>query len=103
MKVFRVVLAVATMLALTSLAPIVHLSGQNRVSGLPLPLHLSAVAQDLDRGLSTPLSITVDRWSTDRVRDDLLNILSTKGESNLLDALQHAPTVGSIRTPTSLA
>jgi hypothetical protein len=79
------------------------LAGQVRSGGLPIPLHLSAVAQDLDRGLSTQLRITIDRWSTDRVRDSLMTTLLTNNESKLLDALQHAPAVGTIRTPTSLA
>jgi hypothetical protein len=70
---------------------------------LDVPLHFSAVAQDLDRGLSTPIQITIDRWSSDTVRDQLVKTLMTKGANDLLDALQKAPRVGSIRTNTSLA
>jgi len=77
--------------------------GEGQAVGLPLPLHLSAVAQDLDRSLSTQLRITIDRWSTDRVRDNLVNILPTNNQSKLLEALQDAPKVGTIRTTTSLA
>jgi len=77
--------------------------GEGQSVGLPLPLHLSAVAQDLDRSLSTQLRITIDRWSTDRVRDNLVNILPTNNQSKLLEALQDAPKVGTIRTTTSLA
>ena len=78
-------------------------AAQNR-GGLPrVPMQLSAVAQDLDRGLATPIRITVDRWSTDQVRDKLVDVLMTKGPEKLLDALQDAPKVGSIGTTTSLA
>ena len=70
---------------------------------LSVPLHFSAVAQDRDRGLQTPIVITIDRWSTDSVRDKLVNLLMTKGPEKLLDALQDAPKVGTIRTTTSLA
>lgn len=67
------------------------------------PVRFSAVAQDLDRGLSTPLRITIDRWSSDNDRDRLLDVLLNKGADKLLDALQSAPRVGSIGTTTSLA
>lgn len=85
--------------AILALGPAAGLKAQT----LNVPLRFSAVAQDLDRGLSTPLQITIDRWSTDAVRDTLVKTLMTKGADDLLDALQHAPRVGSIRTMTSLA
>jgi hypothetical protein len=68
-----------------------------------VPLHLSAVAQDLDRGLAVPIRITINRWSSDTVRDKLMNVLMTRGAEQLLDALRDAPTVGTIGTTTSLA
>jgi hypothetical protein len=78
-------------------------AAQARPQTLSVPLHLSALAQDLDRGLQTPLRITIDRWSSEQVRDKLLNVLMTNGPEKLLDSLRDAPRVGSIRTPTSLA
>lgn len=87
-----------TLAAVLTLAPAASLRAQT----LNVPLHLSAVAQDLDRGLSTQLLITIDRWSSDSVRDKLVNTLMTEGDKKLLDALQDAPKVGSIRTPSSL-
>jgi hypothetical protein len=95
----RYQLWLAVLLASLAIAPASGLKAQT----LDVPLHFSAVAQDLDRGLSTPLRITIDRWSTDTVRDSLVKTLMTKGANDLLDALQHAPRVGSIRTMTSLA
>jgi hypothetical protein len=89
----------AALLCLPSSSPTVRA----QTKGLSLPLHLTAVAQDLDRGLSTQIRITVDRWSTDAVRDKLLNVLMNQGAEKLLSALQDAPKVGTIGTPTSLA
>lgn len=105
MKTRRTFMAVAAAAAFITLASGDTLLGQGQaqVIGLPIPLHLSAVAQDLDHGQSTRLLITIDRWSSDRVRDNLLETLQNKGESRLLDALQEAPKVGTIRTPTSLS
>jgi hypothetical protein len=103
-KTRAVIVAAGAVLALVPLTTAVAArQAQGEAVGLPLPLHLSAVAQDLDRGLSTQLRITIDRWSTERVRDNLMNVLATNDESKLLDALQDAPKVGTIRTPTSLA
>jgi hypothetical protein len=78
-------------------------AAQTRGAELRLPVRLSAVAQDLDRGLATPIRITINRWSSDQVRDRLLDVLMTRGPATLLDALQDAPKVGSIGTTTSLA
>ncbi len=96
-------LAAAAMVAVGSLIPAAALQAQASAGGLRLPLRLSAVAQDLDRGLSTPLRISVDRWSSDQVRDTLLTTLRANDTTKLLEALQHAPTIGTIRTQTSLA
>ena len=68
-----------------------------------VPMHFSAVAQDLDRGLAVPIRIAINHWSSDSTRDNLMNVLMTRGAAELLDALRDAPTVGTIRTTTSLA
>src|SRR6476660_5893337 len=99
MTTIRPGIGLAMALAFVSLA----LSAGLKAQTLNVPLHFSAVAQDLDRGLSTALRITIDRWSSDTVRDTLVKTLMTQGEDKLLGALQGAPTVGSIRTVTSLA
>jgi hypothetical protein len=92
---FWLIFALAVMFAL----PTAGIKAQT----LNVPLRFSAVAQDLDRGLATPIRITIQRWSSDAARDNLLNVLMTKGEDKLLDALQSAPKVGTIATTTSLA
>jgi hypothetical protein len=92
-----------SLLAATLVALVCLPSTGAQAQTLKLPLHLSAVAQDLDRGLSTPIEITISRWSSDSVRDKLLNVLMTKGADQLLDELRDAPKVGTIGTPTSLS
>jgi len=48
------------------------------------------------------VEITIDNWSTDAQRDQLMKILIDKGPEKLLDTLQKMPRVGSIRTPNSI-
>jgi hypothetical protein len=62
----------------------------------------SASAVDMDRGTQTQVQIVVDRWSSEAQRTRLLDVLSTKGPEKLLDALQGQPSVGYIRTTSSL-
>lgn len=98
----RVAVGIASMFACAVLAT-TGATAQQGTQGVRVPVRFSAVAQDLDRGLSTPLRITIDRWSTDQVQEKLVNVLMTQGENKLLDALQGAPKVGTIGTTTSLA
>jgi hypothetical protein len=70
------------------------------------PERFTAVAMDLKGGPRSgarAVTIEIKQWSTDAQRDELLNVLRTKGEQALLDALQNLPVVGTIRTPDSLA
>ncbi len=48
------------------------------------------------------ITIGVDRWSTDEERDRFLGILRNGGQAALIDAMQHAPSLGYIRTAHSL-
>ena len=48
------------------------------------------------------VEITIDNWSTDAQRDQLMKTLIDKGPEKLLDTLQKMPRVGSIRTPNSI-
>jgi len=75
------------------------------------PLKLTAFAVNLGttpdlrppRPAAGTVEITIDRWSTEAERDELLAALQSHGETGLLKALQENPRVGSIRTPNSLA
>ncbi|HXO43624.1 MAG TPA: hypothetical protein VN999_19410 [Thermoanaerobaculia bacterium] len=53
-------------------------------------------------GKSAIVQITIDRWSTEGERDRLVAALQ-KSEQTLLETLQALPTVGSIRTPDTIA
>lgn len=48
------------------------------------------------------VEITIDNWSTDAQRDQLMKTLIDKGPEKLLDTLQKMPRIGSIRTPNSI-
>ena len=48
------------------------------------------------------VDIHVQRYSTDKERDQLMDAFKSGGQDRLLDVLQKLPVVGYIRTPTSL-
>jgi hypothetical protein len=69
------------------------------------PEEFTAVAivnNNLGSGAGTVL-MHVSRWSTEAERDRLINTLKGKGPDKLLDELSSMKTVGTIRTPDSLA
>lgn len=71
----------------------------------PSPVRFTAIAANLgaSRGPMTQvLQITINRWSTDAERDQLVAALKAKGQQGLLNALQQLPAIGSIRTPNSV-
>lgn len=74
-------------------------------SNMSQPLKLTSFAVDMSntapRNNTTPLDITINRWSTDAERDKLKETLA-KGQEKLLSALQKLPVVGYINTPGSL-
>ena len=82
-----------------------HLLAQARQTDLPL--NLTAIAMSTG-GIRTPavasqVDITVNRWSTASESQRLRTVLKEKGPERLLDALQDAKSVGTIRTPGNLA
>jgi hypothetical protein len=54
------------------------------------------------RARRSVVTIGVERWSNDEERERFLGILRDNGQHALIDALQHAPTVGYIRTANSM-
>ena len=77
--------------------------GAQTTSNVPLPARFSAVAIDMDRGIQTPIRITITNWSSDAERDRMLGTLMAQGPNKLLEQLQKAPKFGTIGTTTSLA
>ena len=75
-------------------------------SNIARPEKFTAFAVDTSitapRALTSPVDITVNRWSTDAERDLLLAVFRDKGQDALLAALQKLPVVGGISTPGSL-
>ncbi|HTL45928.1 MAG TPA: hypothetical protein VL262_16440 [Vicinamibacterales bacterium] len=51
---------------------------------------------------TSQVDIHVQRYSTDKERDDLMKAFKSGGQDALLDELQKLPVVGYIRTPSSL-
>jgi hypothetical protein len=74
-------------------------------SNMAKPEKFTAFAVDVSntasRANTTPLDITITRWTTDGERDRLREQLA-KGQDALLASLQKLPVVGYIATPGSL-
>jgi hypothetical protein len=70
------------------------------------PQKFSAFAVDVSNmtteARTTPVDITINRWSSEADRDRLLDILRTHGQDAMLSALQKLPVVGYFTTPGSL-
>ena len=90
---------VAAALALSSALPAAQ-------SNLAAPEKFTAFAVDTSitasRALTSTVDLTINRWSTDAERDQLLAVFRAKGQQGLLSALQKLPVVGGITTPGSL-
>src|SRR5215218_4089270 len=54
------------------------------------------------QGTTATVLMTVNRWSSESEKTELFGTLREKGPQALLDALQKAPRVGTIRTPQSV-
>jgi hypothetical protein len=67
------------------------------------PERFEATAMNIDNGTAGTIDITVDRWSTDKQRDTLLSVMTTKGPDRLLDVLQDMPPVGHFGAPGNLS
>jgi hypothetical protein len=95
----RVLLVTSAAIAL--LAPPV-VTGQEK----PAPQKFTGFAINMNSGPKTAtVDFTIERWSTDAERDQLLEILTTNKNptDKLLRALQKLKKVGYIRTPERLA
>jgi hypothetical protein len=75
-------------------------------SNIAKPEKYTAFAVDISntapRANASRVDVTINRWSTDAERDELLSVLRDKGQDALLAALQKLPVVGSVNTPGSL-
>jgi hypothetical protein len=88
------VLAAAGTLALSTPAINAQTAGQ--------PIRLSAWAVSMANvatGANGVLDIRIDKWSTDKEREQLIATFLDKGQEGLLKALQKVPVKGRIRIP----
>jgi hypothetical protein len=83
----------------TALAAAVVLSSRP-APAQELPLTIDAVAVSMggttSRSGTSPITIRIDRWSTDAESAGLRDAVVEKGDEKLLEALQHAKPVGNI-------
>jgi hypothetical protein len=78
--------------------------GQHQLRLTAFAVNLGATPELRRMGPSTQIvDITIDRWSTDQERDELLATLKSKGPDALLTALRENPPAGTIRTPDTVA
>jgi len=66
------------------------------------PLRLSAWAVSMGTtatGANAVVDIRINKWSTDKDREDLIAVFLDKGQDKLLDALQKKPEMGRISIP----
>ena len=95
-----VLLSMASVVALALAAPVRPVGGQHATE------KFTGFAINMNAGPKTAVvDFTIERWSTDAERNDLLAIIQEFKDptDKLLRALQKLPPVGRIRTPTSLA
>jgi hypothetical protein len=96
--VLRATAAVAAALAIVAGARLVA-----QTNGTPEKFTAMAVNMgSRARGGAATVEIVVNRWSTQKDHDDLMNALEQKGPEKLLDTLQKMPRVGYFRTPNSI-
>ncbi len=91
-------LAVLAHLALGTFAA----SAQTPASPVTFSAKLVSLNPQLNLPSQTPLDITVTRWSTVDEREQLVTVLKASGGKGLLEMMQSAPRVGSIRIPGTL-
>jgi hypothetical protein len=68
-----------------------------------MPERFTATAMNINNGSAGNIDITVNRWSTDAQRDQLMKVLNEKGPEKLLDTLQDMPAVGHFGAPGNLS
>lgn len=94
-----------TLLGCVSIALLSAANPRTRAQTIGEPEDFTAVAianSNLGSGAGTVL-IHISRWSTDMERARLIETLQKNGPDQLLDELQDMRSVGTIRTPDSLA
>ncbi len=84
-------------------AVLVHMDARVRAQTAGEPIRLSAWAVNLSNiatGANAVLDIRVDRWSTERERDELIATFVEGGQDRLLEKLRDVPIKGRMHIPS---
>lgn len=87
----------------TALVSAVLLTAAGSAQTNGTPERFTATAMNINNGRAGTIDITVNRWSTDKQRDQLMQVAAQKGPDKLLDALQQLPAVGHFGAPGNLS
>jgi hypothetical protein len=87
----------------TALVSAVLLTAAGSAQTNGTPERFTATAMNINNGRAGTIDITVNRWSTDKQRDQLMQVAAQKGPEKLLDALQQLPAVGHFGAPGNLS
>jgi hypothetical protein len=90
-------LAIAAM----SSAALLTFTASAQTMGTPEKYTGSAI--NINNGRADNIDITVNRWSTDKQRDSLMEVMKTRGPEKLLDVLQDMPAIGHFGAPGNLS
>ena len=90
------IMAALCAVAVVFVAPVAAQNAKEKFSGFAI---------NMNRSGTSVIDFTIERWSTDAEREQLLSIIAEKKDptQDLLKALQKMPKVGGIRTPQTLA
>jgi len=87
----------------TAVVSAVFLTAAGSAQTMGTPERFTATAMNVNNGQAGTIDITVNRWSTDKQRDQLMDVAANKGPEKLLDALQDQPAVGHFGAPGNLS
>ena len=89
--------------AMAALSSAALLSLSVSAQTLGTPERFSASAININNGQAGNIDITINRWSTDKQRDLLMQTVTEKGPEKLLDVLQDMPVMGHFGAPGNLS
>jgi hypothetical protein len=87
--------------AAISSAALLTIAASAQTMGTPERYTGSAI--NINNGKADNIDITVNRWSSDKQRDTLMEVMKTKGPEKLLDVLQDMPAMGHFGVPGNLS
>jgi hypothetical protein len=86
--------------AAISSAALLTIAASAQTMGTPERYTGSAI--NINNGRADNIDIAVNRWSNDKQRDTLMEVMKTKGPEKLLDVLQDMPPMGHFGVPGNL-